>query len=116
MNEIERAELEAENDGYRNEFQRAAAWSAMQPVNDDRAYAQALVRGGFFVAVEFSPRYCRITDTIIGEYAHVVRTGQTRKEVLDGIAFRQHDPDCRLEVWPHEVPSRCPWQDDDVPF
>lgn len=117
MNEIERQEIEAENDGYQNEFQRAAAFSRMQPANDDRAYAQQLVAEGRFVLVELAPRHCKITDAVIGEYVSVLRTGASRKEVLDGVAGREPDPDCRWEIWPVESVVAQPQADDEnIPF
>jgi len=42
MNEFERAELEAEHDGYTNDYQRALAVSSMRRAPDDRGRAKAL--------------------------------------------------------------------------
>lgn len=118
MNENERAELEAENDGYRNEWQRAMAWSKMQPHADDRCRALELVRQGKFVAVEISPRYCQVTDAILGDHCHLLAAAASRAEVAAMIP-EPADDEARVEIWPHHCAFEAPCRKDDdsgVPF
>jgi hypothetical protein len=119
MNELERAELEAENDGYRNEYQRAAAWSAMQPKNDDLGHAKRLSADGYCVAVAFTPRYCPVTDAVIGEYCTLISHASSPKLVHSALASLDLDPETRIEIWndePVAPPAPAPVADDDVPF
>lgn len=124
MNEQEQVELAAENDGYTNEWQRAAAWSAMQPKPaDDRVKALGLVQDGLHVAVSLYPRHCGITDAVIGESVHIIAFGDSRDALLDAInrkyARGDFDSDERVEVWPLQrcsVPSVQPVEDTGIPF
>jgi hypothetical protein len=85
MNEQERIEREAEDDGYRNEFQRAAAWSALQPKHDDRQKALGMIQDGLNVAVALTPRHCPITDAVIGNHVTILAFGDSRDALLDVI-------------------------------
>ena len=123
MNEFERAELDAENDGYTNDFQRAFAASHMRrkPTVNGRAAAEAMVAQGLFVGVEFSPEYGSITDAILGTRFTLVAHGLTREEVAAKLEPLQDElSDSRFEIWPHAPVEYCPATrdelDSEVPF
>lgn len=106
-------------DGYRNEFQRAAAWSSMNRPADQRLRALSLVQDGRFVAVCISPVHCRCTDAVIGDFVSILGDFATRAEAIACIEARQWDCDDRPEVWPHsvrETPVCAPVENDDIPF
>jgi hypothetical protein len=73
MNNIMHPDDAAElmGDGYSNELQRCAAWSAMQPKKDDAEMIGQLLAAGVCVAVSYHPLHCRGTDAIIGETIHL---------------------------------------------
>lgn len=100
MNEFERAEREAENDGCRNEYQRALAVSQMRH-NSGRAYAESLVQQGRTVLVQVTTAYCPMTDGILGEHVSVLRTGDDRREIerwMGGLPDDYFDPEGRVEI------------------
>lgn len=116
MNEQDRAE--EMGDGYTNEWQRAAAVSRMREVDAGRENANRLVAEGFCVVVELSPRYCSITDAVIGTCVHVWFVDRSRQVCLENTP--PHDPDVRVEIWP-ALPlapqtTAAPVEDDGVPF
>ena len=123
MNEFERAELEAENDGFSNDYQRAFAVSHMRrkPRTNGRAAAETLVAQGLFVAVEFSPEYCSITDGLLGEVCTLVAHGLTREEVvarLSDLRPLEELGDSRFEIWPQVKAPALPVapETNDIPF
>jgi transposase len=124
MNEIERAEIDAEHDGYRNEWQRAAAWSSINKApNPERAKALALVADGLHVAVTLSPVYCPVTDAVIGEYVTILAFGDDRAALLDAVnrdgERTAWDADTMYQIWPLSRPSApalAPAVTDEVPF
>lgn len=128
MNEIERIELESENDGCRDEWQRAYADSRMRH-DSGRRYAEQLVAQGLHVIVEISTAYCPVTDGIMGEHVFVRRTGGTRGELekwLASLSEDYFDPETFVQIWPHEpIAVSRPGSDlydaeaeeqDDIPF
>jgi hypothetical protein len=110
---------ELHGDGYRNEWQRAAAASAMEPVDDDRVRILALLAQGYFVAVEYRARYCRTTDAIIGETQHVLAFDMNRVTVsLAADNCIIDDGDYRVCILPREAaPAPAPVDDsNECPF
>lgn len=119
MSEQERVELEAENDGFRNEYQRAAAWSAMQPKNDERWLAEKYVSEGYHVSVRLTPRHCKITDAAIGEDVWVIFYDRCRDIVMEKGIPAEVTSDERIQIWPMLLQPNEPMPvvaDDDVPF
>jgi hypothetical protein len=119
MNEQERNELEAENDGFTNDYQRAAAASSMRRNGGDRVRALSLVQDGLHVAVEWSPEYCPITDAVLGDRCTILAFGPDRLVVAEQAA-KHHHPlgDERIEIWPF---ARAPREavlveTDEIPF
>jgi hypothetical protein len=120
MNENERIELEAENDGYRNEFQRAHAWSRMTTeIPNERNKANELVAKGKTVVLRCSPVYCRITDGILGESVKIVSIGDDYESAVGPVmnSLSEDPGDDHYEVLPG------PWHlgvmvtdDDGIPF
>jgi hypothetical protein len=116
INEQDRAE--EFGDGYRNEFQRAAAVSQIRGADDDRSLANKFVAEGYCVVVELSPWYCSITDAVLGTRVHVWFHDRSRQVCLDK-GMPPYDPDTRVEVWPvlPTVPAAAePVEDTGVPF
>jgi hypothetical protein len=119
MNEFERAELAAENDGFSNDSQRAFAVSCARrdhAPND----APALVALGFFVAVEHAPEYCRITDACMGTRTVVLGAYATREAAAAHCAASYDElGDSTFEVLPR-VPAPRPLppvaSSDECPF
>jgi hypothetical protein len=124
MNENERAELEAENDGYTNDFQRAAAWSSITtPRKNERTKANELAAQGKTVVLFCHPVYCRITDGLIGEDVSIVSVGNDYESavgpVLNAMATEAEFGDGHYEVLPHpptEHSVATVSEDDGVPF
>lgn len=119
MNEFERAELEAENDGFTNDYQRAAFVSSLRRAPSCRVKALSLVQDGLHVAVEFSPEYCPITDALLGEQCVILASGPDR-DAVRAEAEKHYCPmsDARVEIWPlHREPKILVEPDnDDIPF
>jgi len=112
-------EMQAEDDGCRNEFQRAMALSQMeQPlVRDGRELANKLVSEGNHVSVSLTPRHCRYTDAVIGEHVTVFFADRSRQVVVDkGFPARQPDSDECWQIWPLAVPAPVQVETSDVPF
>jgi hypothetical protein len=121
MNENERIELEAENDGYRNEFQRAHAWSRMTtPIKNERNKANELVAQGKTVVLQCSPVYCRITDGILGESVTIVSVGDDYESAVGPVmnALCGESDEERYEVLPHTTTqnSVVTVTEDEIPF
>jgi hypothetical protein len=119
MNEQERFELDAENDGFTNDFQRALAVSHSRRAPSQRGQAEALVAAGFAVVVERRPEYCGITDAILGESLTIAGHFKTRAEASAHAEASHCDfGDSTFEVWPREVPflPREVVTSDDLPF
>ena len=125
MNENERAELEAENDGYRNELQRAHAWShTTTEIKNERNKANQLVAQGKTVVLLCSPVYCRITDGILGESVTIVSVGNDYESavgpVLNAMSSEEQFGDGHYEVLPlhHPIQSEIgnSSTDDEIPF
>jgi len=101
----ERFELEAEDDGYRNDYQRAHAVSSMRRDNSQRARAMALVKDGYTVAVALFPEYCPITDGLLGEGLRIISSGSSPEIVrsaVNSLRPEQIDPEVRIEIWPSQ--------------
>jgi len=121
MNENERIELEAENDGYRNEFQRAHAWSRMTTeIPNERNKANELVAKGKTVVLRCSPVYCRVTDGILGESVKIVSIGDDYESAVGPVmnSLTEDPGDDRYEVLPHTPVQSvaATAEDDGVPF
>jgi hypothetical protein len=121
MNEQEQVELAAENDGYTNEWQRAAAVSHIRGCDDDRSLAVKLVAEGYHVVVELTPWHCSITDAVIGEWVHVWFYDRSLVVCQEkGLPTEaQHDPDGLVQIWPlvkNVTPAAAPVEDDGIPF
>jgi len=123
MNLNERAELEAENDGYRNELQRAFAHSsATTPRRSERKKAAELVAAGKFVVLHCWAVYCRSTDAILGEESKIVSVGDTYEDaagpVLNELARDNNDDSFYtvLSPVPATVAAPAPATTDECPF
>ena len=80
MNENERAELEAENDGYSNDLQRALAVSRLNAnLRNDRRKLPELLANGLTVYMLCETVYCRSTDAVLGETCKIVGCDQDHK-------------------------------------
>lgn len=120
MNEIERQELEAENDGYRNDYQRAMAVSQMrQEPSNGQAVAERFANEGLYAVVVEVPVYCKITDALLrndirclGAFeslrAAEIRCNACDPEERPRIVSPPSDPD------PRDVNAAA--DDEDVPF
>jgi len=64
------------------EFQVALTLSQIDSPNDDRQIIAALVKAGRFVIVAEFPRYCHLTDALIGSGKMMVSDHATREEAL----------------------------------
>jgi hypothetical protein len=122
-NELERQELDSENDGYANEFQRAHAWARMTtPIKNERKKAMALVAEGKTVVLFCNPVYCRITDGILGQDVSIVSVGHDYESavgpVLNDMATEAQLGDGHYEVLPHPpiVRDEPVSANDDIPF
>jgi len=121
MNELEREELEAENDGYRNDYQRALAASRAERKPDDRGKASRLVAQGFSVLLARDPVYCRTTDAYSHEHVTVLCHHKDRRgcyEALKNLTMENRDEDTRYEILPllPEARVAVPSTPDDCPF
>jgi len=124
MNENERAELEAENDGYSNELQRAHAWSRMTtPIKNERTKAMELVAKGKVVVLFCNPVYCRTTDGLLGQDVSIQSIGDDYESavgpLLNAMASEAEFGDGHYEVLPHTPPvvqEVVVAEDDGIPF
>jgi hypothetical protein len=98
---------ELHGDGYSNEFQRSAAWSGIchrAKENPDDARISELLAKGFFVAVGYSPVYCRVTDAIIGESRRLIDYAQIRFHCECAVEAKYAhdliDDETRVEILP----------------
>jgi hypothetical protein len=109
-------------DGYRNEFQRALAWSQMSTdIPNDRAKAEALVAQGKTVVLALEPVYCRITDGLMGTAVTIASVGDDYETAVGSVLNNDPDNlgDTRYEVLPHQVVVKEAVVidlDDDIPF
>ncbi len=121
LNHLERAELDAENDGYRNEFQRAFAHaSATTPRPTERRKAAELVASGKFVVLHCWAVYCRATDAILGESSKIVSVGDTYEDaagpVLNELARENNDDSYYTVLSPVPAKVAAPVESDECPF
>jgi hypothetical protein len=120
MTENERIELEAENDGYRNEFQRAYAHARMTTsIPNHRGRAAEFVKAGKVVVLACAPVYCRATDAILGESAKIILVVEDRavaKKFVTALYNTDNGEmgDEHYEILPHE-PTK-PADNDETPF
>lgn len=75
-----REEMEAEFGAFPNEFAAAYTLSQMEAPSDDRGEIRRAVAMGFFVVVASTPRYCRLTDALLGEHLSFISKHMTREE------------------------------------
>lgn len=117
MNELERAELEAENDGFTNECQRALAYSRLStPRRDASAETAKLVAAGNFVVVESWPVFCRSTDAFLFEESRVAAIFQTYARALEWASQQETDENNFLVYPLVPPPAPQPVLSDYVPF
>jgi len=76
----EREAMDAEFGAFENEFQAAFALSQMEAPADDRAEIERAVKAGRFVVVASTPRYCALTDALMGEFLTLLSEHSTFEE------------------------------------
>lgn len=111
-------------DGYSNELERCAAWSQMQPKDDDATLIGDLLAAGVCVAVSYHPRHCRGTDAIIGETIHLeyaaVDRARCESILRELYEAGRMDDDNRYLVLPHVLQVVSPVVEtvdsDEIPF
>jgi hypothetical protein len=115
---------ELQGDGYTPEHQRVHAQaraSLSAQHNPDDVRIESALAAGRFVAVAYTPAYCRSTDAYIGEVRYMVCDGATRAAVNAQLEVRiasglDVDDDARVEILPRETPVVSPVVADEIPF
>jgi hypothetical protein len=108
-------------DGYSNEFQRCAAAQMFErPSRNEEPEARRLTDAGKFVVLHAFPRYCAITDAILGEEKVIVKACETQAEaqaLVEELRCDDYEEQTYLYRIPAPVPARpVQWDDDEIPF
>ncbi len=90
-----REEMEAEYGAFSSEFEAALALSHRE-AGDDRGAIRQAVAAGRFVVVASAPRFCRLTDALMGEDLSLVSEHGTRAEA--DAALPESSEDVSYEV------------------
>jgi hypothetical protein len=111
-----REELEAEYGAFSNEFEAGLALSRREASPDDRGAIRRAVMEGRFVVVASMPRFCSLTDALMGEYLSLVSEHGTQAEA--DAALPESNEEMSYEVRGPVVARRevVVDQGDDLPF